>query len=182
LGLGLAVVKQLVTLHGGRVFAASAGTGAGSEFVVELPAAHGPVVHTAVAEGIESPRMLRVLVVEDQDDARESLRLLLTAEGHTVQGARNGPEGLEILRTWRPDVALVDVGLPGLDGYAVARTATADPETGAIPLVALTGYGRPEDRRQATAAGFRAHLVKPVFREVLLRTLASVTTTSSSDR
>jgi len=182
LGLGLAVVKQLVTLHGGRVFAASAGTGAGSEFVVELPAAHGPVVHTAVAEGIESPRMLRVLVVEDQDDARESLRLLLTAEGHTVEGARNGPEGLEILRTWRPDVALVDVGLPGLDGYAVARTATADPETGAIPLVALTGYGRPEDRRQATAAGFRAHLVKPVFREALLRTLASVTTTSSSDR
>jgi CheY-like chemotaxis protein len=180
LGLGLAVVKQLVTLHGGRVFAASAGTDEGSEFVVELPAAQGPVIQTAGAEGIEPPRELRVLVVEDHDDARESLRLLLTAEGYRVKVARDGPEGLEILRAWRPDVALVDVGLPGLDGYAVARAAAGDPETGAIPLVALTGYGQPEDRRQATAAGFRAHLVKPVFREALLRTLASVTTRESS--
>ena len=175
LGLGLAVVKQLVRLHGGHVSATSAGPDEGSEFVVELPVASPNVASSTMTEVVQSLRPLRVLVVEDHDDARESLRLLLTAEGHAVTGAQDGPEGLEVLRSWRPDVALVDVGLPGLDGYAVARAVAADPDVREIPLVALTGYGQPEDRRRAIAAGFRAHLVKPVFREALIRTLVSVT-------
>jgi CheY-like chemotaxis protein len=180
LGLGLAVVKQLVTLHGGRVFAASAGAGAGSEFVVELPAAQGPVVQTAVAEGIEPPGCFassssKIMTMRGRAYGCSSLPSVIRSKWPA-----DGPEGLEILRTWRPDVAFVDVGLPGLDGYAVARAAAADPEIGAIPLVALTGYGQPEDRRQATAAGFRAHLVKPVFQEALLRTLAAVTKRESS--
>jgi CheY-like chemotaxis protein len=102
------------------------------------------------------------------------LRLLLAAEGHTAKVAADGIEGLAILRTWRPDVALVDVGLPGLDGYGFARAVTVDPKIGMTPLVAVTGYGQPEDRRQATEAGFRAHLVKPVFLETLRRALMSV--------
>jgi CheY-like chemotaxis protein len=174
LGLGLAVVHRLVMLHGGHVSVESAGPDRGSEFVVQLPVAEAGSMRSPASEAVPLLRSYRVLVVEDYDDARESLRLLLAAEGHTVRVAADGIEGFEILRTWRPDVALVDVGLPGLDGYGFARAVGADPEIGQTPLVALTGYGQPEDRRQATEAGFRAHLVKPVFREALLRTLAAV--------
>jgi CheY-like chemotaxis protein len=175
LGLGLAVVKRLAALHGGRAVATSAGLGHGSTFVVELPVAPHSVAPATLLDDVAAVPTFRVLVVEDHEDARESLRLLLTADGHTVTVAEDGPEGLAILRSWRPDVALVDVGLPELDGYAVARAATADPAVAGIPLVALTGYGQPEDRRLATEAGFRAHLVKPVFRDALQRTLVAVT-------
>jgi CheY-like chemotaxis protein len=178
LGLGLAVVKRLVTLHGGRVSATSEGLGQGSEFTVELPAVQRPVERPVMADvGLSGP--LRILVIEDHHDMREMLRLLLTADGHGVRVASDGSEGLEMLRSWRPDVALVDVGLPGLDGYAVARAAMADPDISAIPLIALTGYGQSEDRRRTKEAGFRAHLVKPVFREALIRTFTSLTQAAS---
>jgi signal transduction histidine kinase/ActR/RegA family two-component response regulator len=174
LGLGLAVVHRLVALHSGHVSVKSGGRDQGSEFVIRLPRVKAISAQAPTVEPVPAPRAYRVLVVEDHEDAREGLRLLLRAEGHTIRVAADGVEGLEMLRTWRPDVALVDVGLPGLDGYGFARAVAADPELQEIPLIALTGYGQPEDRRRTAAAGFRAHLVKPVFREVLLRTLESV--------
>jgi CheY-like chemotaxis protein len=104
----------------------------------------------------------RVLVVEDSPDARQSLRMLLELAGHEVETSEDGPSGLAKLGAFRPDVALIDVGLPGMDGYAVARELRRRPETRAIRLVAVTGYGQAEDRRRALAAGFDQHVTKPV--------------------
>jgi PAS domain S-box-containing protein len=164
LGLGLALVKRLVELHGGSVSAASAGPGQGSEFVVRLPAlataedARGP----ATVEPVSAACGRRVLVVEDSADARESLRMLLELSGHVVETSEDGPGGLSKLNAFRPDVALIDLGLPGIDGYTLARLARSRPETRGIRLVALTGYGQTDDRRRALAAGFDLHLTKPV--------------------
>jgi CheY-like chemotaxis protein len=164
LGLGLALVKRLVELHGGSVAAASAGPGQGSEFVVRLPA-----LATADDEGrpaavapVSAACGRRVLVVEDSADARESLRMLLELAGHVVETSEDGPGGLSKLNAFRPDVALIDLGLPGIDGYTLARLARSSPETRGIRLVALTGYGQTDDRRRALAAGFDLHLTKPV--------------------
>jgi PAS domain S-box-containing protein len=165
LGLGLAVVKTLVGLHGGTVAAASAGPGRGSEFTIRVPTAPAPAEAAGTAPeaaGDAAPSRRRVLVVEDNADAREMLRILLESDGHAVQTAADGTEGLAALRAFRPDVALVDVGLPGIDGYTLARMAREDAETRAIRLVALTGYGQTEDRARALAAGFDRHVTKPV--------------------
>jgi PAS domain S-box-containing protein len=173
LGLGLTLVQRLVHLHGGQVSAHSEGLGRGSEFVVALPLCPGP----AAPDQLEAPAAAgrrRVLIIEDHEDARESLRLLLIQEGHDVEVARDGPEGLDMLRRWRPEIALVDIGLPGLDGYQLAAAARADPGTRGIVLVAVTGYGQPEDRRQAADAGFDEHIVKPITPEALRRAMARV--------
>jgi signal transduction histidine kinase/ActR/RegA family two-component response regulator len=170
LGLGLTLVRRLVHLHGGQVSAHSGGPGCGSEFVVALPLCQA----AADPERLEAPARLdrrRVLIIEDHQDARESLRLLLAEEGHDVEVARDGPEGLDMLRRWRPEIALVDIGLPGLDGYRLAAAARSDPGTRGIFLVAVTGYGQPEDRRQAADAGFDEHIVKPVTPEALRRAM-----------
>jgi CheY-like chemotaxis protein len=107
-------------------------------------------------------RRRRILIVDDNEDAREGLHLLLAYAGHEVQTSQDAPGALEKLRTFQPEIALIDIGLPGLDGYALARMARQTPEAKTTYLVALTGYGRPEDRQRALAAGFDAHMTKPV--------------------
>jgi len=182
LGLGLPLVRSLVELHGGRVTAASPGPGGGSEFTVRLPrrqagaeASQTPsVLPQRTAAGNSSGQGLRILVIEDNQDGRESLRDLLEIWGYRVDIAEDGPIGLERALTSPPDVALIDIGLPGLDGNEVARRIRANLNGHSPCLIAMTGYGQPEDRGRAMEAGFNTYLVKPVDPETLSRLLAEV--------
>ncbi len=172
LGIGLTLVKALAGLHGGTAEARSAG--AGSTFVVRLPAAAAPPTTAPPAPAsppAADPRR-RVLVVEDNDDAREMLRVLLTLAGHSVHEAGDGRTGIAVAAETGPEVALIDVGLPGLDGYEVARRIRATPGGASMRLIAITGYGQSDDRRRALDAGFDAHLTKPVQSERLLAAIA----------
>jgi PAS domain S-box-containing protein len=164
LGIGLTVVKRLVELHGGSVEARSDGIGRGAEFVVRLPALVAPPETTApAADAASSVRpCARIVLVDDNADVAESLSMLLELLGHRVRVAVDGPSALELARTAVPDVMLIDIGLPGMDGYEVARRVRRDPALGGVALIALTGYGRDEDRERARDAGFDHHLVKPV--------------------
>jgi two-component system CheB/CheR fusion protein len=168
LGIGLTVTRRLVELHGARIEAQSQGLGQGAEFVVTLPAL--PTMEerrpTAPAESIPQ-RTARVLVVEDNADTAESLTMLLELLGHRVRAAYDGVAALDAARANVPDVMLVDIGLPGMDGYEVARRVRRDPDLKQVVLVALTGYGREEDKQEAMAAGFDYHLVKPVNPDAL---------------
>jgi len=172
LGIGLTLVRMLVEMHGGQVTAASAGTGKGSEFRVRLPllvTAPSPAPAVTAA----SPRVVsKVLIVEDNADVRSMLRTLLELEGHDVQEAANGSQGLETLAHEPFDVALIDIGLPGIDGYELARRARSSCGQRCPRLVALTGYGRASDREDVQAAGFDEHLVKPCDPDDLFRVLA----------
>jgi K+-sensing histidine kinase KdpD/CheY-like chemotaxis protein len=170
LGIGLTLVRRLVEQHGGAVEAYSDGPGCGSTFVVRLPIGPSPPADAAAGHvDRPAPEPLRILVVEDNVDARETLRTVLGMLGHEVHEADDGPTGLAMALDVRPDLALIDIGLPGLDGYEVAqRLRTEAPE---IRLIALTGYGQEEDRRRALDAGFDTHLVKPVSPDRLLRAL-----------
>jgi signal transduction histidine kinase/CheY-like chemotaxis protein len=173
MGLGLTLVHSLVQLHGGTVNARSEGRGRGSEFSVRLPALIGDAAASAVTERRPACPARDVLVVEDNDDARETLAMMLELGGHAVRQAVDGTEALALARERRPDLALVDIGLPLLDGYEVARRLRAEHGRGLF-LVALTGYGQPEDRDRTADAGFDVHLTKPAeFArvEALLRTL-----------
>ena len=174
LGMGLTLVHGLVELHGGRISVTSPGPGQGTTVEVWLPlaasAAAAPAEPRPVVAAAERPRS--VLVVEDNADVREALRWLLESEGHSVRTARSWREAIELTLQSSPDVALVDIGLPEMDGYELARHLRATPRGAAIRLVALTGYGRPEDRQRAREAGFEVHLVKPVEPEDLMRLLA----------
>ncbi len=172
LGIGLTLVRRLAELHGGRVAAESPGQGRGSTVTVELPqiappAAAGEISATA------APGPRRILIVEDSRDSRDMLRFLLEHAGHEVHEAADGPSGVEAILTVRPDIALVDVGLPGLDGFEVARRVRADARGREVRLVALTGYGLPEDHRRSQEAGFDAHLVKPVDPARLVAVIAT---------
>ncbi|MDQ3097062.1 MAG: ATP-binding protein [Chloroflexota bacterium] len=171
LGLGLALVKALVEEHGGTVEVHSAGAGKGSEFVIELPLGAATVTPVA-ADPPPTISPLRIVLVEDNADAREALRELLCFEGHVVDTAADGLAGLRAIYDHRPDVAIVDIGLPLLDGYQVAQRVRADRGLAGVRLVALTGYGQPKDRERATAAGFDTHIVKPVDADHLMRSLA----------
>jgi PAS domain S-box-containing protein len=170
MGIGLTLVRHLVALHGGRVEAASAGVGRGSTFTVRLPAIATPAVvgRPSAPQRASVPR--RVLVVEDNDDAREMLGALLQLLGHEVHMARDGDGGVELAEKIQPELALIDIGLPGIDGYEVARRIRQ--RVAAIRLIALTGYGQPEDRRRALGAGFDVHVVKPVDSDELQRLIA----------
>ena len=172
LGLGLTLARRLAELHGGTVEATSAGPGRGSEFVVRIPEGKTPsdTASSTTAAPPESPPRpaRRVLVVDDNEDAREALRFLLEDEGHAVRTAGDGPGALDELDGFRPEVVLLDIGLPGLDGYEVAREMRAREAGRETLLVAVSGYGLPEDRARSRAAGFDDHLLKPVAPQVLL--------------
>jgi PAS domain S-box-containing protein len=175
LGLGLALVKSLVEMHGGEVCAHSDGPGTGAEFIIELPldrTAAG-ADRTGPAAGPRVSR--RVLVIEDNVDAADSLRLVLTLGGHEVRVTHTGPEGLAAARQQLPDVVLCDIGLPGMDGFQVARAFQADEALKRVVLVALSGYAQQEDLERAAEAGFHRHLAKPASPESLEEVLAELT-------
>jgi PAS domain S-box-containing protein len=167
LGIGLTLVRQIVELHGGTVEARSDGPGMGSEFIVKLPRQRHAVVSAApgMSEAEEVPR--RILVVEDQDDAREMLRVILESKGHVVLDAADGRSALETIEREHPDVALIDIGLPVMSGYQVARKVRENPVLDDVMLVALTGYGRETDVNAAREAGFDAHVTKPADPELI---------------
>ena len=167
LGIGLALVRNLVELHGGSVEARSAGPGQGSEFSVRLP-----LLRSEARQG-QTPRapsgrvtLRRIVLIDDNVDAAESLAMLLRLKGHEVHIAYDGPAGVALARKTEPDCVLVDIGLPGIDGYEVAKRLRAQ-ESGRALLIALTGYGQSDDRVKSGQAGFDHHLVKPVAQDVL---------------
>jgi two-component system, chemotaxis family, CheB/CheR fusion protein len=176
LGLGLAVAKGLVELHGGSIIAASDGPGQGSSFTIALPReTRVPPPAGDPPPGTASPRAVRrVLVIEDNVDAAEALRWVLELAGHQVDVAYNGPDGLRRAHGFAPDVVFCDIGLPGMNGYEVARTLRADPELGRTALVAVSGYGAPEDVAKARAAGFDVHATKPVSMDRLEQVLSEL--------
>jgi CheY-like chemotaxis protein len=172
LGIGLTLVRTLAELHGGKVTARSEGLGKGSEFELMLPLLADPLFNETGQAPAESgafrpphhptPRPRRVLIIEDNQDAQDALRCLLEIWGHEVLVAADGASGIRSVMAHRPDIALVDLGLPNVDGYEVARQIRATLAAASPLLIALTGYGAPEQRSQALAAGFDLHLVKPV--------------------
>jgi two-component system CheB/CheR fusion protein len=171
LGIGLALVKGIVELHGGSVAAASEGRGRGAEFCIRLPRVKAPRLPDATASLDLAPGR-RVLVIEDNQDVAEALMDMLESLGHDVQVASDGAAGLVAASKFHPEVVLCDIGLPGMSGYEVARRMRADERLRGAILVALTGYGQPEDRRRAAEAGFARHVVKPATLEVLEHALA----------
>jgi PAS domain S-box-containing protein len=175
LGLGLSLTKTLVEMHSGTVHVSSGGRGKGSTFTVRLPAIALVERPPKAAGPRATAACRRILVIEDNDDAREMLRIALALEGHEVHEAADGAAGLRAAAALEPDVAFVDVGLPGLDGYEVARRIRQLPGGDSIRLIALTGYGQREDRRRALDAGFDAHVTKPVSTERLLAVFTQLT-------
>jgi PAS domain S-box-containing protein len=171
LGIGLSMVKRLVEMHGGSVSANSPGPGQGATFEIRLPRVDPPqIAEPAQPAATMSPR--RIIVIDDNADAAESLALLLQTVGHEVEAVHSSREALERVKAFKPEVVLLDIGLPEIDGYELARRLRAIPELATVRLVAVTGYGQEEDRRRAYAAGFNEHLVKPVNMQALKRVLA----------
>jgi two-component system, chemotaxis family, CheB/CheR fusion protein len=164
LGIGLTLVHRLVELHGGTVAAQSPGLNQGSEFTVELPliVTAAPELQPNISDACPAAPRRRVLVVDDNVDAANSLAMLLSAAGHDARAAYNGPEALDHVAASPPEVVFLDIGLPGMDGFEVARRLRSGAKSPPLLLVALTGYGQPEDRESTRRAGFDRHLVKPV--------------------
>jgi CheY-like chemotaxis protein len=171
MGLGLALVKRLVALHGGSVSAFSAGPGRGATFTVRLPAIQAPAEDIAARppERRAPSAKRRILVVEDNADARKMLGVALKQAGHEVHEAGDGLSAIETGSAVQPEIALVDIGLPGVDGYEVARALRASHGGRRPVLIAVTGYGQPDDKQRATEAGFDAHITKPIDHERLER-------------
>jgi PAS domain S-box-containing protein len=184
LGLGLALVSRLVELHGGRVEARSAGCGQGAEFVAYLPAAEGREPDAGADNRTDAAQATtaRVLLVEDNVDAADALGMLLELLGHEVRVVHDGLAALEAVGRTSPDVMLIDIGLPGIDGFEVARRVRVLPNGRSMLLVALTGYGRDEDKERAEAAGFNHHLTKPVEVDALQGLVAAMIRGSASEK
>jgi CheY-like chemotaxis protein len=178
LGIGLTLVHSLVTLHGGNVKVDSEGAGQGSEFTVRLPLTdkgNGPGSRLQNASSALPLSSRRLLVVDDNHDAADSLALLLEGLGNEVITTHDGPSSLHILENFQPTVVFLDIGMPGMDGFEVARRIRQQPKGQDITLIALTGWGQEEDRRQSREAGINHHLVKPVDLETLKALLANIT-------
>jgi signal transduction histidine kinase/CheY-like chemotaxis protein len=178
LGIGLALARSLVELHGGTVAAQSDGPGRGSEFIVRLPRAPATTEPAAPPDSDRVPVSIeplsqrrRVLVVEDHPDVAAALKEELTMMGQDVRTAEDGPEALAVAREQRPDLMLIDIGLPGMDGFEVAALMRRQPELNGVKLVAVTGYGGTDVTRQCRAAGFDLHFTKPLSEETLLELL-----------
>jgi CheY-like chemotaxis protein len=184
LGIGLALVRKLVEMHGGTVEAASPGRGQGSTFTMCLPLAaerNAPSAYTDKVRA-EDRLSLRILIVDDNLDAAESLAICLELEGHRTQRAGDGNAALAIAAEFQPQVAILDIGLPGMDGYELARCLRSQSGSGPVPLlIAVTGWGTEEDRRRAQEAGFDLHLVKPIDPEKLNRFITGVAAGESAD-
>jgi signal transduction histidine kinase len=181
LGVGLALVRNLVQMHGGEVAIHSAGLNQGSEFIVRLPRVgsrtafeHAAAAPTAPLEAASDSASHRILVADDNEDAMESLALLLELAGHEVRKASDGLEAVQVATAWQPDLALLDIGMPGLDGYEVARHIRAQPWGARMMVVALSGWGQSEDIRSSSEAGFNLHLVKPISFEALNGVLSQI--------
>jgi CheY-like chemotaxis protein len=179
LGIGLTLARRLVEMHGGAITAHSDGEGKGSEFVVRLPLARDEAISSTLerpdcGELVEPRRPRRVLVVDDNKDSAESLGMLLRGLGNVVDTAYDGPKALEAARRFRPEIVLLDIGLPGMNGYDVARHMRTMPETRDVILVAQTGWGQEDDIDRSKEAGFDDHLVKPLDVTDLQRVLATL--------
>jgi signal transduction histidine kinase/CheY-like chemotaxis protein len=168
LGVGLSLARSIAELHGGVLTAHSEGLGKGSQFVLRLPAAVAPEARSSAASSLGEPAVRqRILVVDDNVDAAESLGTMLAYSGHDVRVAHGGVEALRAAREFSPNVMILDLGMPEMDGYAVARAVRSDPKFATTRLIALSGYGQAEDRRRTADVGFDEHLVKPVEHDVL---------------
>jgi len=182
LGVGLSLVKGLVALHGGSVEVHSEGAFKGTSFVVRLPIAVGATVRRGEPPRPEAPSRRRVLVVDDNHDSADSLAALLKIMGNEVTTAYDGAQAVEIAAALRPEVVLLDIGMPVLDGFEACRRIREQPWGRAMHLIALTGWGQHEDRRRSQEAGFDAHLVKPVDADDLIRAVASAPAAPAADR
>ncbi|HTI36423.1 MAG TPA: ATP-binding protein [Vicinamibacterales bacterium] len=180
LGIGLTLAKTLVEMHGGTIAVTSDGANRGSEFTIALPIAVSPSEPRRTVAGQDNESntrdatTMRILIVEDNGDARELLSEALASKGHEVRTASDGPAAFHVLEEWQPDVALLDIGLPGMTGHDVARRVRANPQLRHVALVALTGWGQEKDRRLSADSGIDHHLTKPVDPEQLERVLAAV--------
>jgi CheY-like chemotaxis protein len=173
LGIGLTLVRSLVAMHGGRVEARSGGAGSGSEFVVELPVLARRLAEPLRQQPLRAVPACRILVVDDNRDAAEALSAVLEALGATVSVANSGKRALESLGSFGPDTVLLDIGMPEMDGYEVARRIREMPLHAGVLLIALTGWGQDQDYQQSRAAGFDHHLVKPPNLEKLRELLVA---------
>ena len=181
LGVGLTLARRLIEMHGGSILARSQGVGRGSEFEVRIPIAPGaddapqpaPVEKSApfFLEPASLDERMRIVVIDDNDDIRETMQQLLQSLGHVVEVAADGVSGVELVLKERPQVALVDIGMPGLDGYQVAQKLREELPPGQLRLVAMTGFGQSSDRDRALAAGFDSHLIKPARTDQIQRAL-----------
>lgn len=178
IGIGLTLVRRLVELHGGSVEAHSAGLGKGCEFVVRLPVNDEPFASDESAHSPEHAKaslpLRRILVVDDNQDAANSLAVLLRLTGHDVRSAYDGATALAVAADFRPSMVVLDIGMPGMDGFTVARRLRENAELGPLVLVAVTGWGQQDDRRRSKQAGFDYHLVKPVDPQALVNLLTSI--------
>ncbi|HKQ26197.1 MAG TPA: MASE1 domain-containing protein [Burkholderiales bacterium] len=174
LGIGLTIARRIVEMHGGSTMALSEGPGKGAEFVVRLPAVPAPAATVPTQKSAQASVHRRILVVDDHRDSADSLSTLLSVMGHDVRTAYDGHEAIKLAAQYRPEVVLLDIGLPGKSGYDVARELRTAHDRSQLALIAVSGYGQDEDRRRGREAGFDHHLVKPVHPEELAALIASL--------